>query len=230
MIEIIRRQPVEIAVVDPLLGGQPRTHEIERLRVLFPSLPLLLYTTLAPETAGILLTLGRAGIRRAIFNRFDDSPGALRSALRQELEQAPSQQVLHALAGVLHELPDRLRWALEAAMHHSADALTVDELARRAQVKRRTCERWFARSGLPSPRTVLLLTRLLYAHRLLLDPGYTVEDVTLKLGYAKAHSLRMQFKEVFGVTAAELRLSLSPDQALEMVVQRFFPLLKRAAS
>src|SRR2546429_727484 len=45
----IRGRPVELAVVDPLLSGQGRSQEIERLRVLFPSLPLMLYTTLTPR-------------------------------------------------------------------------------------------------------------------------------------------------------------------------------------
>ena len=208
MIDIIRRRPVEMAVVDPMLGGKPRVHEIERLRALFPSLPLLIYTTLAPETAGILLALGRIGIRRAVFRRLDDSPATLRSALREELERTASEQVLQALAGALDGLPDRVRWALENALHGPGETLSVDELARLANVKRRTCERWFARSGLPSPRNVLVLTRLLYAHRLLLDPGYTVEDVTLKLGYGRARTLQMHFKEVFGLTAGEMRMSM----------------------
>src|ERR1700716_695794 len=42
-LETIRGRPVEIAVVDPMLGGA-RGQEVERLRVLFPSLPLILYT------------------------------------------------------------------------------------------------------------------------------------------------------------------------------------------
>src|SRR2546426_4325376 len=45
----IRGRPVELAVVDPLLSGQARSQEIERLRVLFPSLPLMLYTTRSEE-------------------------------------------------------------------------------------------------------------------------------------------------------------------------------------
>ena len=53
----IRSRPVELAVVDPLLSGAPSAQEIERLRVLFPSLPLILYTSLTPETAAVLLTL-----------------------------------------------------------------------------------------------------------------------------------------------------------------------------
>ncbi|HEV8177872.1 MAG TPA: hypothetical protein VGP44_09310, partial [Gemmatimonadales bacterium] len=43
-VDSIRAKPVEMAVVDPLLGGTARAHGIERIRLLFPSLPLLIYT------------------------------------------------------------------------------------------------------------------------------------------------------------------------------------------
>lgn len=230
VVETIRRRPVEMAIVDPLVGGQTRTHEIERLRILFPSLPLLVYTTLSPEAAGVLLALGRIGIRRVIFARFDDSPATLRSAFREEWARTASQQVLQMLSGVLDGLPEQLRWALESTLHAPFDAPTVTDLAQRAQLGRRTCERWFARSGLPSPKMVLVLARLLYAHRLLLDPGYTVEDVALKLGYSKARTLQVHLKDVFGLTAGELRLSLSPEEALDRVIDRYFPALRKAAS
>jgi len=219
-----------MAVVDPLVSGQSRAHEIERLRILFPSLPLLVYTSLSPEAAGVLLALGRIGIRKVIFARFDDSPGGLRAAFREEWARTASQQVLQMLAGVLEGLPEQLRWALESTLHAPFDAPTVSELAQKAQLGRRTCERWFARSGLPSPKMVLVLARLLYAHRLLLDPGYTVEDVALKLGYSKARTLQLHLKEVFGLTAGELRLSLSPEEALDRVISRYFPDLRRVAS
>ena len=230
VVETIRHRPVEIAVVDPLVGGQSRAHEIERLRVLFPSLPLIVYTTLSPEAAGVLLALGRIGIRKVIFARFDDSPGGLRAAFREEWASTASQQVLQALSNVLDGLPQQLRWALESALHAPADAPTVSDLAQRAQLGRRTCERWFARSGLPSPKMVLVLARLLYAHRLLLDPGYTVEDVALKLGYSKARTLQLHLKDVFGLTAGELRLSLSTEEALQRVTSRYFPTAGKVAS
>jgi AraC-like DNA-binding protein len=226
----IRRYPVEMAIVDPMLGGKPRVQEIERFRVLFPSLPILLYTTLVPESAGILLTLGRAGIRRALFARVDDTPASIREALEAELERTASEQVLKIFAGALDGLPVRLRWAFESAMHVPADSLSVEELARRANLKRRTCERWFARSGLPSPRMMLVLARLLYAHRLLLDPGYTVEDVTLKLGYGRARTLQMHFKDVFGLTAGDMRISLTTEQAVAMVIGRYFTPRRQVAS
>lgn len=230
VVDTIRAKPVEMVVVDPLFSGEPRTHEIERLRVLFPSLPLMVYTALSPHTAGVLLHLGRAGIRRALFHRCDDAPAAIRGAIRAELEQSASQQVMQALASALQGLPSQIQWALESTLAAGGDDPTVSALAERAQLKRRTCERWFAKLGLPSPKMVMVLARVLYAHRLLLDPGYTVEDVALKLGYSKAKTLQMHLREVFGLTAGDLRISLSADEALALVTRQYFPRFAQAAS
>ncbi len=230
-VEAIRAKPVEMAVDDPLLGtSKPRTHGIGRLRQFFPSLPLLVYTELAPATAGVLLDLGRTGIRRVVVHRFEDAPGSLRSALLAELEQSASQQVIQSLGQILCDLPREIQLALEGMLHAPGDGPTVTELADRARLTRRTCERWFTKVGLPSPRVVMVLARLLYAHRLLADPGYTVEDVALKLGYSKTKTLQMHLRAVFGLTAGELRVSLSTEDALATVTSRYFSPDRRAAA
>lgn len=229
-VETIRGKPVDMAVVDPLLGtGEPRPHGIERLRQFFPSLPLLVYTDLTPANAGVLLQLGRMDIRKVVIHRFEDAPGALRQAILTELEHSASQQVLQSLDPLLRQLPKELRDALEAMLHAPGDGPTVTALADRARLTRRTCERWFTKVGLPSPRTVMVLIRLLYAHRLLLDPGYTVEDVALKLGYSKVKTLQMHLRTVFGVTAGELRVALGMEDALAIVTHRYFSPLRQVA-
>ncbi|HEX7336595.1 MAG TPA: hypothetical protein VF252_05235, partial [Gemmatimonadales bacterium] len=136
-VDTIRAKPVEMAVVDPLLSGEARAHGIERIRLLFPSLPLLIYTELAPATASVLLQLGRSGIRRVVFHRFEDAPSSLRSALQAELEQSASQQVMHAVGEALRGLPPELLQALEAMLHAGHEAPTVTALAERAQLTRR---------------------------------------------------------------------------------------------
>ena len=221
-LSLIRTRPVELAVVDPLLGDEPRPHAIERLRVLFPSLPLLVYTELSPATASALLKLGRAGIQRAVFQRFEDGPKALCSVLEMELEHSVSRQVVTALQEWLRELPEAIRDALEMMLYDPGAGLTVSELAGRAVLSRRTCERFFTRVGLPSPKLVMLLMRLLYAHRLLLDPGHTVEDVAIKLGYGKVRTLQRHLRAVFDLSAGEVRASLSFEDALALVSRRFF--------
>jgi AraC-like DNA-binding protein len=219
-----------MAVVDPLLTRPAGIVEIERLRAMFPSLPVVLYTTLIPDIAGVLLALGRTGIRTAIFSRLDDHPAAFRAALAEERIGTASEQVRQAIGRLLGGPPARVRWVLETVLRVPAEGQTVEALARRAHLNRRTYERLFARCGLPSPRTLVMIVRVLYAHRLLLDPGYTVEDVAVKLGYNRIRTLQIQFKEVFGLTAGELRMSLGAEQALEIVAERYFPQARQAAS
>src|SRR5437667_7918991 len=108
----IRGRPVELAVVDPLLSGHARSQEIERLRVLFPSLPLMLYTTLTPSTAGVLLALGQRGIQHAVFANYDDHPSRLREGLRHEEARSSSRELLDQPGDALAPLPSGLRWAL----------------------------------------------------------------------------------------------------------------------
>src|SRR5438105_1845465 len=155
----IRGRPVELAVVDPLLSGQGRSQEIERLRVLFPSLPLMLYTTLTPRTAGVLLALGQRGIQHAVFANYDDHPSRLREVLGQEEARSSSRQLLDQLGDALAPLPSELRWVLEEALRSPGEVQTVGQVAVRARVDRRTCERWFTRVGLPSPRHFLSAAR-----------------------------------------------------------------------
>ncbi|MGH2600126.1 MAG: hypothetical protein ACRDJ9_12170, partial [Dehalococcoidia bacterium] len=151
----IRGRPVELAVVDPQLSGEARNQEIERLRVLFPSLPLILYTALTPRLGSVLLLLGQRGIRNIVMARFDDHPERLRDVLTQERARAVSHQLLDHIAHALVPLPTELRWVLEEALQAPEEIQTVGQLAERAHVDRRTCERWFARVGLPSPRHFL---------------------------------------------------------------------------
>jgi AraC-like DNA-binding protein len=219
---MIRARPVELAVVDPLLEGFASEKEIERLRVLFPSLPLILYTSLTPKTAAVLLALGQRGIRHVVFARYDDHPARLRDVLTQEGARSTSQQLMDQLAWALAPLPSELRWIVEETLRAPAEAQTVQQVAARARVDRRTFERWFTRLGLPSPRHFLAAARVLYAHRLLQDPGFTIEDVAGRLGYAQAKTLQLHARTYLGLTAGEMRLSLAPEQALERLVRVVF--------
>jgi AraC-like DNA-binding protein len=219
----IRGRPVELAVVDPLLMCVPSATEIERLRRLFPSLPLILYTTLSPETAAVLLQLGQTGIRDMVLFRYDDHPARLLDVLVLEEARSASRQLLDQVAAVLAPLPSELRWVLEEVLRAPAELQTVQQVAARARVARRTIERWVARLGLPSPRHFLAAARVLYAHRLLQDPGFTIEDVAQRMGYAQTKTLQAHARLYLGLTAGEMRLTLEPAQALERVAQGFVP-------
>lgn len=220
--EAIRREPLEMAVMDPGLGGPPRGHEIERIRMLFPSMPLLLYTRLTPEVVPVLLQLGQAGIREVVVAGHDDHPQRLSDILVDAAAGALSRRLIDEMEDVLAGCPGELKWAIETMIREPAAFHTVQDLADRARMDRRTCARWFTKAHLPPPSVVLTVFRVVYAHRLLQDPGYTVEDVAAKLGYAKARSFAQNVKEVFGMTPGELKVALSTDDVLRIVRDRLF--------
>jgi AraC-like DNA-binding protein len=230
-LETIRVRPVEIAVVDPMLGGA-RGQEVERLRVLFPSLPLILYTPMmTPELAPVLLAMGKCGISQVVLSRTEDHPDRLRELLSAEATHSASHRLLDQLTTALVPLPRELRWVLEDAMRTPGAVQTIQQLAARAHVDRGTCARWFARAGLPSPRDILAATRVLFAHRLLQDPGFTIEDVAKRLGYAQAKTLQQHARTYLGLTAGEMRLSLTAEEATARIVQGFLtPATRRAAA
>jgi AraC-like DNA-binding protein len=236
-LETIRGRPVEIVVADPMLAGAPSGQEIERLHVLFPSLPMILYTsmpsqspTFSAQWAAVLLALGQCGIRHVVLRGSEDHPERLRDLLSAEAMHAASNRLLDQLTAALAPLPRELRWVLEDALRAPGEIQTIQQVAARARVDRGTCARWFARAGLPSPRRILAAARVLYAHRLLQDPGFTIEDVAQRLGYAQAKTLQQHARTYLGLTAGEMRLSLTADEATNRIVQGFLTPARRSAA
>lgn len=217
----ILREPVEMAVFDPALESAPRTHEIERLRILFPSLPMVLYARLTPAVARILLRLGQSGIRDVLFIGHDDHSRHIAELLTTAAGDAVSARLISAITDVLADCPGELRWAIETTLREPGGMHTVKALAARARMDRRTLLRWFAKAGLPPPSTMLVALRAVYAHRLLQDPGYTVEDVAAKVGYGQVRTFVQHMKEVFGMTPGEIRVGLTSAGAMQLLRQRY---------
>ena len=221
-VQSVLRRPVEVGVVDPALEGEAEAQGIQRLLALFPSLPLIVYAGLAPDLPAVLLQLGQRGIRRVIVLRHDDHAQQLGDLLVAGAAQAVSHQLIGAIGDLLKGFPGELRWAIETTVREPQAVPSVRALAERARMDRRTCLRWFAKAELPPPSVTLTALRIVYAHRLLQDPGYTVEDVATRLGCAQTRSFTQAAKDVFGLTPGEMRASLSPEDALAIVRERYF--------
>src|SRR2546426_928770 len=97
--------------------------------------------------------------------------------LAHEEARSAARRLLDRLAGVLAPLRGGRGGVVEEVLGAPAELQPVQQVAARARVDRRPFERWFARLRLPSPRHFLAAARVLYAHRLLQDPGFTIDDV-----------------------------------------------------
>jgi len=218
----VRHTNVEVGVFDPALEGRPEVRQIECIKGLFPSFPILIYTAFTPEIVLVLLQLGKLGVRRVALEWYDDHPSRLADLLLAESQHAVSHKLVQTVAGLLHPCPDELLRAVEALVTQADSVQTVQEFADRANMDRRTCLRWFDRANLPSPSVFLGLVRTLHAHRLLQDPGYTIDDVARKVGYSQTRSFSQNVRQFFDTTPGELRGAFSPEELFEVVKRRYF--------
>ncbi|WP_206957069.1 transcriptional regulator FtrA [Trinickia acidisoli] len=104
-------------------------------------------------------------------------------------------------------LADVLAWA---RMHLDED-MTIDTLADKTGMSRRTFIRHFERATGVSPGEWVLQERITQARQLLEDTAMPIEDVATACGFGSADTLRHHFRVRFGTSPGRYRASLLHD-------------------
>jgi len=140
----------------------------------------------------------------------------------QVMGTARVREVLYAAlrgpqAGVLRALVEqqghfaRIAAALQHLRDHYNEALSVDDLARCANMSASTFHEHFKRSTLLSPVQYLKRVRLLKAQQMLIGEGMGVAQVAHKVGYQSTSQFSREYKRYFernpGEEGAGLRIS-----------------------
>lgn len=209
--ETVRNRPVDVAVIDPRATGVVETIEVQALLGRYPTVPVVIYTTLTPETLMATVELAKHGVQHVVLRGFDDEPRRFRDLLERLPAYRLADTVLDGLAGQLGQGPPLLRRAVSRLFDTPHAFRDVSDLALAAGMTRRNLDRWLERLGLASARTLLLgarLTRALYYMR---DPGFLLDDVTRKLGYASPRLFARQVRAVTGMTPSALRERMRPE-------------------
>lgn len=109
---------------------------------------------------------------------------------------------------------DPLGAALDWALRHLDEEITVDVLAAKATMSRRTFDRHFRQVNGTTPTQWLLHQRVLHAQRLLETTDEPVERVARSVGFASAVALRPHFRRQVGVSPAAYRLSFGANLSM----------------
>ena len=104
---------------------------------------------------------------------------------------------------------DALQWALT----HLDEPITVDVLARRAAMSPRTFARRFVASHGTTPLQWLLRQRVLHAQRLLESTDEPIERVATACGFGTAAGLRAHFQRQTGTTPTAYRRTFRTEPA-----------------
>jgi AraC-like DNA-binding protein len=222
---IVRRQPVDVFVVDPQFasGGEARTEAIRSLRASYRSVPFVVYSVLAAQTLRPLVELGRDGLEQLVLYGVDDDPRHLRRILERQPGVKLAEQLHERLQPYLRTTPPDVSRAIERVIHTPAAFKGVPDLAAAANVSRRTIYRECERVGLASPREIIAAARVLRAYAFLRESDYAIEDVAAHLRFSSPHHLTKTMRWACGMTTARARDRVPPDDFISMLVERLVP-------
>jgi len=215
----IRRKPVSVVILDPAADGIMNVSAVASLLKRYPSLPLIAYVTLHAPQFNAVAQLGRLGLKEVVLHRFDDAPEGFRERVERVEGNALTHDVIGALRDRLTQLPRQLAVTVENLFeqpHRYASAL---DIAMEAGVAIVSVYRNLDTADLGSPKRLLVAAKVLRGFGYLRDPGYSVLDVSIKLGYKTARIFSQHWVSVFGLTPARVRTRLTDAAAIESVLR-----------
>lgn len=218
----VRREQADIVVLDPTLPGTVRVSETVVLQQRYPSVRVVVYTSLTPSAMRTVVELAKHGLQHVVLHRFDDDPRRFTDLLTQLPGHALGELLLEKVTEAVATLPPRVGEAVARMMRAPRHYSTVDDLAAGAGMTRRQLYRVLEGAGFTSPRLLVQAARAVRAFAFLRDPGRLLEDVSEKLGYSEPRVLNRVMLELVGTRPLEARGTMSPQEFVERVAARLF--------
>ena len=222
---IIRRQPVDLLVVDPQFDtpAEARSDRIRAVRNRYRSLPIIVYSNLAAQTLRPIVELGRDGIEQLILFGLDDDPQHLRQMLERQPGNVLSERLLGHLQRPLGRVPAAVAASLERLIRNPSVFRGVPDLAAAAGVPRRSLYRHLERAGFVTPREFVSGARLLRGYSFLREPAYSLESVADHVHFADSDALTKAMKWGVGMTPGRARDRMGPQEFVARLAARLAP-------
>ena len=215
----IRRKPVSVVILDPSADGSMNISAVAGLLKRYPSLPLIAYVTLNAPAFNAVAQLGRMGLEDVVLHHFDDAPERFRERVEQVEGNALTHSVLKSIGDRLKELPRKLSVTVENLFDQPHRYMSAIDLGMEAGIAIVSVYRNLETAQLGSPKRLVIAAKVLRGFGYLRDPGYSVLDVSIKLGYKSARIFSQHWVGVFGITPARVRTRLTDEAAIESVLR-----------
>lgn len=216
----VKHLVTDVVVADPGASGTVEVDALEEIRRQFPTLPVIVYTSLAPAAIKAIVRLAKSGIEHVVLSRFDDEPQRFLELIEAIPAFSLGDRMLQELAEPLKELPVVVVRAIDQLFRSPARFKNAQDLAIAAGMNLRTLYRNLEPAGIFSARSLVVSARLLRAYAYLLDPGRSIKDVAAKAGYTSPWQLSQQMREMIGFTAEQVRKDIDGDTIVAMLAEQ----------
>ncbi len=216
----VQQHMIDVVVADPCATGAVEVEMLELIRRQFPSLPVVLYTSLAANAFSATVRLARSGIEHVVLSRFDDEPRRFLELLEGIPAHELGERMLRELAEPLSCLPVVVVRGIDQLFRSPARFTSAGDLAAAAGMNLRTLYRNLEPAGFYSARALVVSARLVRAYAYLRDPGRSIKDVAAKTGYTTPWQLSQHMREMTGRTAEQVRREMTPDELIARMVDQ----------
>lgn len=182
--------------------GASTLDSVRQIREFFPSIPVVLYCAISPETSRDVLEFARAGVNDLVLRGVDDLRFSLRTALSTAADHCSARTILKELEDVV---PAGILPMVRYCLENGRRAITVEDVASALNVHRKTLVDRLTSAAMPPPSAIIAWCRLLVSARLLEDPGRSIEQVALLLDFPSGTSMRNMVKRYTGLRPGEVR-------------------------
>jgi AraC-like DNA-binding protein len=216
----VKHLATDIVVADPAAAGQVEVEALEELRRQYPSLPVVVYTSLAPAGIKAIVRLAKSGVEHVVLSRFDDEPAKFLELIEGIPAFALGDRMLQELAGPLSCLPVVVVRAVDQLFRSPSRFKNAQDLAAAAGMNLRTLYRNLEPAGIFSARSLVVSARLLRAYAYLEDPGRSIKDVAAKAGYHSPWQLSQQMREMTGLTTEQVRREVNGEALVALLAEQ----------
>ncbi|MHB1223684.1 MAG: helix-turn-helix transcriptional regulator [Gemmatimonadaceae bacterium] len=226
----VRRTVVDVAVLDPLADGSDGTAAVRAFQQRHPSVPLVLYIRLSPDSLRSVVALAHLGQPQVVLYRFDDEPERFRQLLERQPHERFAESLLERLEPALARLSVPMAGAVRLLFRQPHRIWSAQDLATAAGCPRRSLYRQLEAAGFNSPRQLVQAARLLRAFVYLKDPGNLIEDVVAKLRYGSSHVFIRHTRETCDITPSALRDRVDGQTLVERLAERLVGIAREAGA
>ncbi len=216
---IIRREPVDVLIVDPSADGVVNIDAVAGILNVFPSLPLVGYVMLTATSFGAIAQLSRRGLTHVVLHKFGDSRERLQQTIARVRVHPPSQRLLNILGPALKRVPIGLARSIAEMFEKPHRYSSVLDIALAAHLPPVSVYRYLESVKLTSPKKLLIAAKMSRGLTYLRDPGYSVAEVAMKLGYRHPRIFTSHALEVFEQTPSRIRSRVTEEDATTMLVR-----------
>jgi transcriptional regulator GlxA family with amidase domain len=208
-----------LAATGLLDGRRAATHWMfaDRLQAEHPAIEVDANVLYVDDESGVATSAGTAAAIDLCLHLVRRRHGANVAGVIARRMVAPPQrdggQTQYIEARTVEADPRPIRMAMDHALGHLADDLTVEALAAVANQSPRTFARHFRAATGTTPLQWLLRQRIVEARRLLETTDLAIERVAEAVGFGTAAALRLHFARLVGTSPTSYRRSFAVDVA-----------------